>query len=218
MNVDEDRYPILDHTRQVNIAARELNTAKLPDEAKNWENLHLRYTHGYGAVMTSAAQDADKPLVWYLRDLNMTSPVGLNVKHPDLYYGEGQYDYAIVPNELKIGDIASSTPDPGISKVYHGEGGIGIDSLFKKALLAIFLQDEKIFFSTNINRDSKVKIRRKHCRPHRQTNALFAIGQRPLSSRGCGSVLLDTRCLHRVGQIPRLQAAGIYFCARQGQH
>jgi uncharacterized protein len=161
-NVDEDRYPLLDHTRQVNLSAREINTSKLPDEAQNWENIHLRYTHGYGAVMTSAAQDADKPLVWYLRDLNMTSPAGLDVKYPDIYYGEGKYDYAIVPNKLKIVDISGSnlSADPGISKDYHGEGGVPVNSLFRKALLAIYLKEEKIFFSTNIGNDSKLKIYR----------------------------------------------------------
>lgn len=166
-NVDEDRYYILDHTRQVNLAARELVTVKLPDAAKNWENMHLRFTHGYGAVVTSAAQDANKPQVWYLRDLNMTSTVGLNIQYPDIYYGEAQYDYAIVPNKLKIVDISGTDPaisikssDPGMANIYHGEGGIPISSLFKKALLAIYLKDEKIFFSTNITDESKLKIRR----------------------------------------------------------
>jgi uncharacterized membrane protein (UPF0182 family) len=162
INVDEDRYFILDHTRQINLAAREITTAKLPDAAQNWENVHLRYTHGYGAVMTSAAQDADKPLVWYMRDLNLTSAAGLEVKYPDIYYGEGVYDYAIVPNKLKIADISGSNlaADPGISKTYHGEGGVPINSLFRKALLAIHLREEKIFFSTNISDESKVKIHR----------------------------------------------------------
>ena len=162
INVDEDRYPILDHTRQVNLAAREIDTVKLPEEAQNWENIHLRYTHGYGAVVTSAAQDASKPLVWYLRDLNMTSSAGLNVKYPDIYYGEGKYDYAIVPNKLKVVDISgsNSSNDPGISQTYHGEGGIPINSLFRKALLAFYLKEEKIFFSTNIDNSSKIKINR----------------------------------------------------------
>jgi uncharacterized protein len=161
-NVDEDRYYILDHTRQVNLAAREIYPAKLPDEAQNWENLHLRYTHGYGAVMTSAAQDADKPLVWYLRDLNMTSPVGLSIKYPDIYYGDNQYDYAVVPNKLNVADIAGTPAslDPGISSAYHGDGGIPINSLFRKALMAIYLKEEKIFFSTNIDSKSKLKINR----------------------------------------------------------
>ncbi|MBM4207499.1 MAG: UPF0182 family protein [Gammaproteobacteria bacterium] len=162
LNVDEDRYFVHDHTRQVNLSAREINTGKLPQEAQNWENKHLRYTHGYGAVMTSAAQDGDKPLVWYMRDLNLTSTAGLTVQYPDIYYGEQQYDYAIIPNELKIAEISGTNPnlDPGIGKAYHGEGGIPVNSLFRKALLAFYLKDEKVFFSTNISGESKVKINR----------------------------------------------------------
>ena len=161
-NIDEDRYFILDHTRQVNLAAREINTAKLPDEAQNWENLHLRYSHGYGAVMTSAAQDAAKPLVWYLRDLSMASPAGFKIEYPDIYYGEGDYEYVIVPNQLKITDIAGTNPgeDPGLAKAYHGDAGIWIGSLFRKILFAFYLKEEKIFFSANMTGDSRIKINR----------------------------------------------------------
>ena len=156
--VDEDRYFILDHTRQVDLAAREINISKLPPEAQNWENTHLRYTHGYGAVVTPAAQDANKPLVWYLRDLKMNSDVGFTVEHPDIYYGEGTFDYAIVPNNLSIVDIAGT--DPGTATAYHGEGGIPVSSLFRKALFSIYLKDEKVFFSSNISDQSKLHIRR----------------------------------------------------------
>ncbi|MDD5578073.1 MAG: UPF0182 family protein [Methylobacter sp.] len=158
LSVDEDRYFILDHTRQVNLAAREVNISKLPLEAQNWENTHLRYTHGYGAVVTAAAQDADKPLVWYLRDLNLHSDVGFDVKHPDIYYGQEKFDYAIVPNKLNVVGIAGS--DPTLVEAYHGEGGVPIPSLFRKALFAFYFKDEKIFFSTNISTESKVKLRR----------------------------------------------------------
>jgi uncharacterized membrane protein (UPF0182 family) len=158
LSVDEDRYFILNHTRQVNLAAREINVSKLPPEAQNWENIHMRYTHGYGATMTPAAQDADKPQNWYLRDLNMHSNVGLKVKHPDIYYGLEQFDYAIVPNKLNVVGVASS--DPGFKEAYHGEGGVPIHSFFRKALFAFHFKDEKIFFSTNISNESKVKMRR----------------------------------------------------------
>ncbi|MGZ5056761.1 MAG: UPF0182 family protein, partial [Methylobacter sp.] len=159
LSVDEDRYFILDHTRQVNLAAREVNVSKLPPEAQNWENIHLRYTHGYGAVVTPAAQDADNPLIWYLRDLNMHSDVGFSVTHPDIYYGLEKFDYAIVPNKLNVVGIAGSS-DPSIAEAYHGEGGVPIPSLFRKALFSFYFKDEKIFFSTNISTESKVKIRR----------------------------------------------------------
>lgn len=160
LSVDEDRYFLLDHTRQVNLAAREVNLAKLPAEAQNWENTHLRYTHGYGAVATPAAQDAGKPLVWYLRDLNLSSSVGLTVKYPDIYYGQENYTYAIVPNKLNVMRISGTLSDPGVESVYKGEGGVPIPSLFRKALLAFYFNDEKIFFSINISKDSQVLMRR----------------------------------------------------------
>jgi uncharacterized protein len=156
--VDEDRYFILDHTRQVNLSAREINISKLPAEAQNWENTHLRYTHGYGAVATPAAQDANKPLVWYLRDLNMYSDVGLSVKNPDIYYGQEQYSYAIVPNKLNV--IGLDGTDFSVEKGYTGHGGIPVASLFRKALFSIYLRDLKIFFSPNISDQSLLKIRR----------------------------------------------------------
>ncbi|MGD0958420.1 MAG: UPF0182 family protein [Methylomonas sp.] len=156
LTVDEDHYFINDHTRQVDLAAREINVSMLPPEAQNWENIHLRYTHGYGAVVTPAAQDAEKPLIWYLRDLNMHSDVGFRTKHPDIYYGQEKFDYAIVPNNLKVEGISSS--DPGLEQAYHGEGGIPISSLFRKALFATYFKDEKIFFSPNISDQSKVKL------------------------------------------------------------
>lgn len=158
LTVDEDRYFLLDHLRQVNLAAREVNTSKLPASAQTWENTHLRYTHGTGAVVTPAAQDADIPLVWYLRDLNMYSPVGLSTKNPEIYYGLSQYDYVIVPNNLKVMGLEVS--DENIEKEYNGKGGIPIPSLFRKALIAFYLNDERIFFSMAISNNSKVMIHR----------------------------------------------------------
>jgi uncharacterized membrane protein (UPF0182 family) len=43
---------------------------------------------------------------------------------------------------------------------YTGEGGIPIPSFFRKALLAFYFKDEKIFFSTSISNRSKVLMRR----------------------------------------------------------
>ncbi|MDT8407559.1 MAG: UPF0182 family protein [Methylococcales bacterium] len=155
LNVDEDRYQINDHTQQVNLSAREMNIDRLPKEAQNWENKHLRYTHGYGAVVTPAAQDAGNPIVWYLRDLNMHSPVGMEVDKANIYYGEELYDYAIAPNSLDTVGLTGS----GKNLNYQG-GGIPIASLFRKLLLAFYLKDEKVFFSVNISDQSRLLIRR----------------------------------------------------------
>lgn len=158
LTVDEDRYFLHGHLQQVNIAAREMNIAKLPPEAQNWENTHLRYTHGYGAVINSASQDAERPITWFLRDLDLYSDVGLSVNKPDIYYGLENYDYAVVPNKLNVVGISGSTP--GLDKTYEGKGGVQVSSLFRKALLAFYFRDYKIFFSTNIDDKSRILFRR----------------------------------------------------------
>jgi uncharacterized membrane protein (UPF0182 family) len=157
-SVDEDRYLLNGHIQQVNLSARELNIDKLPIAAKNWENSHLRYTHGYGAVITPAAQDAGKPIIWYLRDLNMVSNVGFSIKHPEIYYGQEKYTYAIMPNNLKSAGLSSS--DKNFRGTYEGTGGVLITSFFRKLLFAFYYNDEKIFFSSNISKKSKVLLRR----------------------------------------------------------
>lgn len=153
-SVDEDRYYLNGHTQQVNISARELNTDNLPESAKSWENLHLRYTHGYGAVVTPAAQDAGKPIIWYLRDLNMSSKVGISVETPDIYFGQEKYSYAIVPNKLKT--LGKADAEDSVNTPYQGNAGIPISSVFRKLLFAIYFGDQKILFSSNISKQSKL--------------------------------------------------------------
>ncbi|MDD2768974.1 MAG: UPF0182 family protein [Methylococcus sp.] len=156
--VDTARYTVNGRIEQVNLAAREINLGKLPQEARNWENIHLRYTHGYGAVITPAAQSGDQPMEWWLRDLNMTSGVGLSTEKPDIYFGLENLDYAIVPNRLNIVDISSF--DQGSSQNYSGDGGVPISSLLRRLLLSIYFRDEKLFFSINIDERSQALFHR----------------------------------------------------------
>ncbi len=157
-DVDAARYRINGQLEQVNLAAREVNTERLPSAAQTWENLHLRYTHGFGAVITPTAQDGGVPMQWYLRDLNLRSDVGFSVDKPDVYYGLEKLDYAIVPNRLDV--VALSSFDEMSSQNYTGLGGIPISSLFRKLLASIYLRDEKLFFSVAIDGNSQLLIRR----------------------------------------------------------
>lgn len=157
-DVDVARYRLNGQLEQVNLAARELNTDKLPDAAKTWENLHLRYTHGYGAVMTPAGQEGGIPMKWYLRDLNLRSDDGFTIEKPDIYFGLEKLGYVVVPNRLNIVDISSF--DELSSQNYTGSGGIPIDSLFRKLLTAIYFKDEKLFLTIAIDGNSKLLFRR----------------------------------------------------------
>src|SRR4029077_7203591 len=57
-DIDIDRYEIEGATREVMLAARELNVEKLPESSRNWINEKLIYTHGYGITMNPVNGDA----------------------------------------------------------------------------------------------------------------------------------------------------------------
>ncbi len=158
-NVDTDRYMVNGRLEQVNLAARENNISLLPPEAQNWENTHLRYTHGYGAVVTPAAQDGQTPMHWYLQDLTMRTDNNFEVvDRPDIYYGEEDLTYAIVPNSLELVGIPSADEESSFN--YTGSGGVPISTLFRKLLFAIYFRDERLFFSVNISSKSKALFHR----------------------------------------------------------
>lgn len=160
-DVDVARYWLNGLVEQVNLAAREINIDKLPTEAQNWENTHLRYTHGYGAVITPAAQDGEKPMRWFLRDLSLQSDVGFKIEKPDIYLGTENLNYVIVPNKLRIPDISSfDDMEMGSSQSYSGKDGIRISSLFRRLLMSLYFHDKNMFFSLNIDGESKALFRR----------------------------------------------------------
>ena len=158
-DVDVARYQLNGLIEQVNLAAREINIERLPSEAQNWENTHLRYTHGFGAVITPAAQDGETPMRWFLRDLSLQSDVGFKIEKPDIYFGTENLNYAIVPNRLRIPEV-STFDDLGSNQSYSGKDGIRISSLFRKLLMSVYFRDEKLFFSVNIYGESKALFRR----------------------------------------------------------
>lgn len=158
-DVDVDRYPVNGRIEQINLAAREVNIRKLPNEAQNWENEHLRFTHGYGAVAVPASQNGQTPMSWYLKELSMEASNGFAASNrPDIYFGEENLRYAIVPNILKVVGIPSA--DELSSYNYNGSGGIAINSLFRKLLFAVYFREERLFFSIAINGESRAMIHR----------------------------------------------------------
>jgi uncharacterized membrane protein (UPF0182 family) len=152
-----DRYKVAGRYQQVYLAARELNTAGLPRAARNWENSHLLYTHGSGVVMTPAAQGGDEPMTWFLHGLNNESEYGLQTGRSDIYYGRKPYGYCIAPNDIRE-SVKSEELDA--FRNYEGTGGVSLSSLMNKILFAFYYKDSKIFFTTSINKKSKILFRR----------------------------------------------------------
>jgi uncharacterized membrane protein (UPF0182 family) len=120
--VDIDRYMIDGVQRQVMITARELNVEKLPDQAKVWVNLALKYTHGYGAVAVPANEmdSRGNPLLW-AHDIPLTAKGDLAVRQGAIYYGALTRDRVYVRTSEKEFDFPQGQANA--ETVYQGKGG-----------------------------------------------------------------------------------------------
>jgi uncharacterized membrane protein (UPF0182 family) len=156
--IDVDRYQVEGRYRQVYTGAREIQFGKLPDSAQNWINLHMQYTHGEGVAMTPAAQAGDEYMTWFIKDIPPTSDFGLSSKQTSIYFGLEDKPFVIVPNDA--GEIGTPIGDEETIVNYKGEGGVAVNSLWRKLLLSIYFKDKNIFFTTKTNKNSRLLFRR----------------------------------------------------------
>jgi len=167
-NVDVDRYFIDKQYRQIMLAARELVVSKLPPQANTWVNRHLTYTHGYGLVASPVnAVTAEGLPHLFIKDLPPSFEPDLKVVRPEIYYGEKTDEYVLVKTNAQEFDYPKG--DKNVFTTYGGNGGIHINSFFRRLLFAIEFLDPQILFTTYLNPESRIMFKR---RLNRRTNAI----------------------------------------------
>ena len=167
--LDVDRYKIGDNeqTRDLIIAARELNLNGLQASQRNWANDHTIYTHGYGIVAARGNErGAQGQPVWVEKDIPPTGELDLKTE-PRIYFGEQSPTYSIVgrpagaaPIEVDIprgGGVAAESGKPNATQnTYEGKGGVPVGSFFNKALYAFKFGEPNIVLSNRVNSNSKI--------------------------------------------------------------
>jgi uncharacterized membrane protein (UPF0182 family) len=152
VSVDDDRYWINGHYRQVLLSPRELNSASLP--TRNFINERLTFTHGMGLTLSPVNQVTDEGLpVLFIRDLPPASSVSLAVKRPAIYYGEMSNDYVFVGTGQPEFDYPSG--ETNTYARYAGTGGVPVGSWFRRLLLSVYFGSTNIFFSKDITNQSQ---------------------------------------------------------------
>jgi uncharacterized protein len=161
-DVDVDRYTIAGQTRQMMIAPREINDAKLPASSRNWINEKLIYTHGYGVTMNTANGFTPEGLPQFVLS-NMpieSNAPEVKVTRPEIYFGELTDRDVYVKTKQKEFDYPQG--DTNSYTIYEGTGGIRIGGGLRRMLLAWAVGDlSKLPFSDDITSDSRVVIHRK---------------------------------------------------------
>ncbi len=169
-DVGVDRYTIDNVYRQTMIGGRELVQANLPESARTWVNNTLVYTHGYG-VCLNASNDVSEEgnPVFLIKDIPPRGPTNLQVKRPEIYFGEKSNDYVVVDSSEKEFDYPKGNQK--IYTVYKGDGGVRVNSFWRKMLFTINFRDINLLLSGQVKGDSQVmyyrniKDRVKKCAP-----------------------------------------------------
>jgi uncharacterized membrane protein (UPF0182 family) len=157
-SVDNDRYLIDGKYRQIMLSARELNSESLP--SGTWINKRLTFTHGYGLTLGPVNEVTPEGLpVLFIKDLPLQSTVDLKVTQPAIYFGELSNDHVFVKTRTQEFDYPRG--DANVFGTYSGKGGVGVGGVFRRLLLAIRFGSTDIFFSPNLDADSRVLMYRR---------------------------------------------------------
>jgi uncharacterized protein len=160
-DIDIDRYEIDGVTREVMLAARELNIDKLPESSRNWINEKLIYTHGYGITMNPVNGFTAEGLpTLILSNMPVQSTVhNLAVTRPEIYFGELTNTDVYVKTRQQEFNYPQGATNNLTS--YEGNGGIALGGFLQRMIIALDQSDlAKLPFSDDINKDSRLLMRR----------------------------------------------------------
>jgi uncharacterized membrane protein (UPF0182 family) len=171
-DVDVDRYQISDAggsptERVVMMSPREVSQAGIPSNA-TWQNTHLVYTHGYGAVASLAnSVTSDGSPTFLSQDVPQQVQAGSNFPTLDpksgaqVYFGEGGVGdppYLVV--DTKQPELNYQTGQDQQTTHYAGKGGIPVGGFFRQLVFAYRYRDFNLLISGLINSNSRILINR----------------------------------------------------------
>ncbi len=139
-DLDVDRYRLNGVLTQVVIGTRELNPSGIPQQT--WEAKHLQYTHGYGVAIapanTTKADGQPQFIVGSVPvEVDAKYQRDIKIDRPQIYFGEqldkeGSAKYGVV--HTTANEITGTTE---AASSYDGTGGFAIDSLLRRAAVAV---------------------------------------------------------------------------------
>jgi uncharacterized membrane protein (UPF0182 family) len=159
-DVDIDRYTIDTSYQQVMVSAREMDISNLPSQSKTFVNRRFKYTHGYGITLTKVNEFTENGLPNLLiKDIPPKSKyASLDVKRPEIYYGELTNSHVISNSETEEFDYPSG--EENVYTRYEGDGGVEISNLWRKFLFGWKFDGTRLFFSSYPKDSSRIMFNR----------------------------------------------------------
>ena len=175
--LDVDRYQIGGTDRALVLGVRELDQSGVPEDARNWSNLHTVYTHGNGIIAAYANQRGESNgQETDVASGDSTSgglewAQGINSDENDLatelgpfedrvYYGELSPDYSVVGRPEGQDAVELNLPIPGseldTTTVFDGPGDAEVGGFFNQLMFAVKFGEPNFLLSGRVNDSSKV--------------------------------------------------------------
>jgi len=158
LDVDIDRYYINGEYTQVFLAPREIDINLLSDTAKTWINQHLKYTHGYGVVLSpvnSVTSEGQPELA--IKNIPPVSSIDIKIDRPEIYFGELTNHHIIVKTKEKEFDYP--TGNDNAETIYEGTAGISLSGL-NRILYSYYTKTMKLLLSGSITSESRIVLHR----------------------------------------------------------
>ena len=126
---------------------------------RTYNNKTYQYTHGYGAVITSAVQTEELGDIAYIQKEFDLSDEKIDINQPRIYFGMST-DETVVTNAKNT--LEYDYPTTNITNnenTYDGQAGLKLN-FWDRLVLGMSKGDLKLAFSTNVTSDSKILINR----------------------------------------------------------
>ncbi|MBO5349011.1 MAG: UPF0182 family protein [Clostridia bacterium] len=146
-------YNINDEDSLVYVTPREVVSNE-----NSYTNATYEYTHGYGAVVTSASEtNSNGDLINLQKDFSNENNI-ININNPRIYFGLETNNTIVTSsknkNEFDYPKSENNESDNATTS-YNGKAGLKLNTL-DRMILALSNGDVNLAFSSNINENSKI--------------------------------------------------------------
>lgn len=148
--LDIDRYAINGVVTPVDIAARELNGASLPQQS--WEGVHVAYTHGFGITFAPANKIAADGNPTFVDQADPKNPPKLTQEN--VYFGENLPGYSVVG--ANRAEVSLTLAGADSTNRYQGSGGVSMGSFVRRVAFALRFGEPNLLVSKLITGSSRI--------------------------------------------------------------
>lgn len=144
-------YEIDGKTNLVYISPREI----LNNDSVAYNNKTYEYTHGYGAVVTSATKVDKMGMVEYIQDDFGSTSDKIVIKQPRIYFGLKTNSTIVTNTNNKMEFDYPTDSVQNAEYKYEGEAGLKL-GLADRIILGLHEKNPNLALSSNVNADSKI--------------------------------------------------------------